>query len=73
MIFWHSTEIFGGDVMTFNCPVCWQADLPFKLNLSGTVLDIETDEDGPYFTLASQKTATEDCEPQNVNWSVQLP
>ncbi|OXG27096.1 hypothetical protein C359_05128 [Cryptococcus neoformans Bt120] len=67
------TEIFGGDVMTFNCPVCWQADLPFKLNLSGTVLDIETDEDGPYFTLASQKTAAEDCEPQNVNWSAQLP
>ncbi|WVO24392.1 uncharacterized protein IAS62_005758 [Cryptococcus decagattii] len=67
------TEVFGDDVTTFNCPVYWQADLPFKLDLSGTVLDIETDADGPYFTLANEETAAEDCEPQNVVWSAELP
>ncbi|KIR25362.1 hypothetical protein I309_05817 [Cryptococcus deuterogattii LA55] len=67
------TEIVGDDVTTFNCPVYWQADLPFKLDLSGTVLDIETDADGPYFTLANEETAAEDCEPQNVVWSAELP
>lgn len=58
---------------TFNCPVYWQADLPFKLDLRGTVLDIETDANGPYFTLANEETAAEDCEPQNVVWSAELP